>query len=342
MCHHFSITYYAGGEKTLLNLARALKYRGHKVSIYSIPLARREVNIADTLSVPYSEKWLQRIDDADVAYYVYAPLLHRMLETDAPRIAGLHSAIYSLEMQHEDVKKMNIVTFARYFGLLRTLTRLYFALRRGELNTYNAIHIVNPAMKDKAGHSQTYFIPNGIDLDRFTRLPVDPTQKRKKFTVLFPGRREWSKGLDMYLEIAMLLSKHDIETTVFGSSLANMKGLGFVQEEDLPRVYAETHLVVYPSRIDTMSVTILEALASGAPVITTPTASHTTFNLPVTYASNPAETAKRILEAKDEYENRPEEYLRRVTMGRTSVEEYDVRRVAQAFEKMFIDVIKNL
>ena len=334
--HHLSLTYYAGGEKVLMELASGLMMRGHQVEIYALPLAKRRRNIPINEKL-YYEKWLRRIMDVDSAYYVYAPMLCLILKTDAPKIAGIHSPMYATHLQHHEVQRLNILSFFRKFGILRTATRLYFSVNSRELDTYNAVHMVSPALKQVINHRQVYCIPNGVDIERYL-----PTEKRMKFTVLFVGRREWAKGFDIYEKTADMFSNvEDIEFSATGESIGKVRGLGFIREEDLPRIYGESHVLVYPTRIDLMSMAILEALASGTPVITTPIPSHSSHNLPVIYASTPKEIAEKILWLKNVYEHNPEKYYKFARQGRKAALDYDIRKTIKRFEVMLREVAKR-
>lgn len=344
--HHFSLTLFAGGEKALLNMASQLRAMGHEVKVYALPIAKRSERykqlhmILEEIGVDYHECFFHKVRDVDVAYYVYAPLIHRLIRTNAPKIAGLHSPMYAIKLQYEDVENLNAFSFLKHFGLPRTLSRYYFEFRPVELRDYDAVHVVNPAMKDLLNHYRIYFIPNGVDVDRFR--PIDPSRKCEKFTVLFVGRREWAKGFDIFMKTAELLSsRNDVEFIATGPSVGNVKGLGFISEEELPRVYAESHVVLYPSRIDVQGLVILEALAAGTPVITTPIPAHTVFNLPLIYVSTAEEAAKRVLEIKEEWEKRFEEYAERCRLCRKSAEAFDIRVMLREFEKMLIEVARK-
>ena len=351
LCHHFSLTFFAGGEIALLNLAKVLIKRGHKVEIYALPIARREKRyshlrqILEELDIIYTEGYFQRVRGVDIAYYVYAPLIHKMIKTDAPKIAGLHSPMYAIGIQHEDVKKLNLVSFTKRFGVVRALSRYYFELRRGELRAFDAVHIVNPAMRNYIPHTRIYFIPNGVDLSMFK--PVSLDEKFEKFTVLYAGRREWAKGFDLFEKTAELLSnRNDIEFLTTGTGKTSsvsgkVRDLGFVAYDELPKIYSKSHVVLYPSRIDAHSLTIIEALTSGTPVITTPIPAHTVFELPLIYASTPSEMAKEILKLKEMYERRPDEYLKLVEQGLKAVKQYDISEVTKRFEEMFKEVLGN-
>jgi glycosyltransferase involved in cell wall biosynthesis len=45
----------------------------------------------------------------------------------------------------------------------------------------------------------------------------------------------------------------------------------FVKREDMPTVYAQHDILVFPSLVEGMPLTLLEAMASGMPVVTTDT-----------------------------------------------------------------------
>lgn len=52
------------------------------------------------------------------------------------------------------------------------------------------------------------------------------------------------------------------------SSLGWVKHIGFVAEDDLPMLYAGARLFVYPSIYEGFGLPVIEAMASGVPVIT--------------------------------------------------------------------------
>ena len=77
---HYDLSVFRGGEKFVLNLANSLADIGCKVNIYSLPFRRGKVQIENYLSgkVAYFSGFNIRKVEADISYYIYAPLIYRV------------------------------------------------------------------------------------------------------------------------------------------------------------------------------------------------------------------------------------------------------------------------
>ncbi|MFC3956979.1 glycosyltransferase family 4 protein [Halovivax cerinus] len=106
--------------------------------------------------------------------------------------------------------------------------------------------------------------------------------KKNSPTVLYVGDLSEHKGYDLFLR-AIAKSESDFHAFIAGTGTPRRKlihslgiekcitHLGFIERKDLPRYYWEADLFVMPS-IDEMGPnTIIEALASGTPVVATDT-----------------------------------------------------------------------
>jgi alpha-1,3-rhamnosyl/mannosyltransferase len=82
-----------------------------------------------------------------------------------------------------------------------------------------------------------------------------PERIRGGTSLVIAGQRGWLSG--------------DIERLIRSGEVAGwLRFLGFVPQEELPVIYAGARLFVYPSRYEGFGLPVVEALASGVPVIT--------------------------------------------------------------------------
>jgi glycosyltransferase involved in cell wall biosynthesis len=115
-------------------------------------------------------------------------------------------------------------------------------------------------------------IPNGVDTDLFR--PRDRAQARERLGLepnahyaLFVGRTETRKGADLLLPSC---TRAGYELLVAGAlTLDGGRGLGVLSPEETAWAYAAADCVLFPTRYEACSWVVLEALASGTPLVTT-------------------------------------------------------------------------
>ena len=125
---------------------------------------------------------------------------------------------------------------------------------------------------------------NGVNLRQFH--PCDPAPVRAKYElgdryILFVGSLDPRKNLERLLQAWVRLSDiRDLELVIAGShtnafrpismsgSSRRTRFLGYVPDEDLPALYAGATFFIMPSLFEGFGLSVLEAMACGAPVIT--------------------------------------------------------------------------
>ena len=121
-------------------------------------------------------------------------------------------------------------------------------------------------------------IPNGVDLDEF----APPDREWEPPRLLFVGRVVYQKGLDLLLHALANLKHLPWTLTVVGDGpqrtpleafaedaeiASRVRFAGWKAGEELVAEYHRANLFPYPSRHEGMPNAVLEAMASGLPVI---------------------------------------------------------------------------
>lgn len=100
-----------------------------------------------------------------------------------------------------------------------------------------------------------------------------------KINILFVGRFDQQKGIDILLEEFNKCSRADLQLTVIGEGVLkennykvkygydNVKFLGWVSHEEISAYYKAADVVVMPSRWEAFGLVAIEAMKYGTPVI---------------------------------------------------------------------------
>ncbi len=127
------------------------------------------------------------------------------------------------------------------------------------------------------------------------------------------------------------------------ANLANrIRTTGYVAHDRMWEVLADASVLLHPIRSETFGRIILESLANGTPVITTPLVQHISLALPLKYASTVSEMRDELLELYGLWKNNRREYDNLCEIGASIVKKYDKVTLLPKFEMMFEQVAKDM
>ncbi|MVT36486.1 MAG: glycosyltransferase [Euryarchaeota archaeon] len=146
----------------------------------------------------------------------------------------------------------------------------------------DSIHYTSPAIFSisKIKRKNDFIVPSGVDTEKF--YPAE--KKNKKICYLFVGRLVEYKGILELLEAWKIFPyKNNAELHIVGTGelesiisdysqkLEGIKYHGFVREQDLPEIYRNCDILVFPTygikHDEYFGLVVIEALSSGNYVI---------------------------------------------------------------------------
>lgn len=181
--------------------------------------------------------------------------------------------VWSTEEARQMVKSYHVPLFELAYNHCEKLILVSESLRKG-------IEVLVPAALERS-----IVIPNMIREDLF--LPPSEPRKTSPFVFLWAGRLEHVKGVDLLLRAVKSLS--DLTELQFSVRLAG-KGslreelelqasnlgisdrvifLGRLSREEMQKEMQEANCKVLPSRYEAFGVVLIEAMATGLPLIAT-------------------------------------------------------------------------
>ena len=166
----------------------------------------------------------------------------------------------------------------RYRLLFNKLFFVFFKyLEKRSLRNIDKIIALREEMKDyliyefNIPENKIVIIPNGVDVELFK-----PSNKKNN-QVLFVGRATFAKGIDTLIKVSDYIDSNIIivTTKISEKTLAlvekkkNIEILMNLSHEDLAKIYSQSKIFVLPSITEEQPLTVLEAMATSLPIITT-------------------------------------------------------------------------
>lgn len=252
--------------------------RRGNLTIYRIPSLRRKQDRSAALeqflfllsaSLWISGLVLRRRPNATVAFFgAPSGMIAYLLKI----IFGIP---YVVSLRGGDVPGFRPYDFRRYHKILAPYLRLVWR---------NSASVVanSKGLRDLAHAFDSRFdipiIPNGVDLEMYASVE----RSWQPPLILSVGRLVYQKGFDLGMRALARLKHLDWQWKIAGDgpemeslkSLAREKGisdrvtfLGWQSRQELIECYKQSNLFLFPSRHEGMPNAVLEAMASGVPVI---------------------------------------------------------------------------
>jgi len=187
---------------------------------------------------------------------------------------------YIISLRGSDVPGVN-VRFSLDYKLLAPVFRRIWG-------NASALYACSEGLRQRAQkfmpEAKMYVVPNGVELDRFK--PASNKQKIEDLKLLTVGRLSVSKRIELLISAMELIRKQFPNATLKmagGGGLENqlrklvkdkdmencITMLGIVPAEEMPKLYCESDIFISASLQEGMSNAMLEAMASGIPIVTT-------------------------------------------------------------------------
>jgi glycosyltransferase involved in cell wall biosynthesis len=233
-------------------------YRGHKVGVPSLPA------VVDALAEGRYD--LVHICTPGPAGIAAAPIARVM---DLPLLGSYHTE------------------FAAYAGVRSADPALEAAMRMALGAFYGQCeHVLSPSPASDTALTALGLPPQrigrwdrGVDTSRFSPSRREPGCLRGEVNVLYAGRLTREKGADLLADAFLAARERDprLHLVLAGGgpeedALRERLGehatfLGWLEGDALARAYASADIFVFASRTDTFGQVLLEAMASGLPVV---------------------------------------------------------------------------
>jgi len=141
-------------------------------------------------------------------------------------------------------------------------------------------HVKDMLVSKGINEEKIHVIPFGVDLCKFNYVNRPPISQESIINFLFVGRVEGAKGIHYLLEAVDVLGRKrtDFKLTMVGNIGCNKKIIdkypfchfvGQVSSDEIVNYYRNADVFIMPSLWEGFSLSLMEALSTGLPVIAT-------------------------------------------------------------------------
>nr|BAL54438.1 glycosyl transferase family 1 [uncultured Gammaproteobacteria bacterium] len=253
----------SGADVFTERLCAGLNERGLRAEITWLPL--RAEYAPWSVPVPKPPKWANIV-------HVNSWLHPRFVPRHLPVVSTLHSCVHDPALT--PYKKP-----AQRFYHAAWIKRVEAANLRRATRIVAVSRYTARAAEAAFGLRGIEVIHNGVDTARFS--PIERATPHRPFRLLYVGNWNVLKGVDLLAPIMQALGK-DFELAYTADRNGaheryplppNCRNLGRLSGSALVAAYQQADALLFPSRLEGLPLTVLEAMACGLPVIAADTAS---------------------------------------------------------------------
>ncbi|WP_142859564.1 glycosyltransferase [Salinigranum halophilum] len=265
---HVITTYRNGGEKKVSN--------DDGVIIHRIPDSRQllgRVGSAfslDFLSINYSLRSYRDLLNSSDVVHTFTPIVWKCFST--PLIAHYHHWDDPNELMEYLYLPSSHWLWLKCYAIADTVI---------SVSEYSAQDLSHRGVNEE----KIRIVPNGVDPDTYHPGPSQVDLNQWENTLLYVGPLSERKGikylltamddiLEQYSEVGLIIvgggDKRHLQNLAKNLGIeSHIRFDGFVSEKLLPEYYRAADIFVFPSLLEGFGMVLVEAMASGLPVIST-------------------------------------------------------------------------
>lgn len=349
-----------GAERYAVELTRRLMKKGHEIDLYARYVDERLIDGIRHVRVPDRCTFSSAGNSLS-----FARETARLLEGKKYDVIHSHERGYL-----QDVLTLHTFSYRsalRKYSLLRRMDMTYLSYRswiylwieKRQMTTSRLVAVsdlIREEVRENYNRAEgVHVIPPGVDPDQFRPawiaehrepLRVEMGIGHDEMVVLFVGSEFRRKGLDLLIPAIgpgmRLVVVGQGERLEHYGKMAAKHGIGDrihftgLVQSDVRRFYAIADIVALPSLSDAFGMSVLEGMACGIPVVTSPCAGVSSLIYPGKngfVAADSVELASALTRLQDPS-------LRRFlgAAARKTAEDHSWDRVADTYESLFYDM----